>query len=1130
MLKIQNQRLGGSAPWTGGSNSYANYGEFHTVVALGPDATRNDVIIGVPPSCPPGHPIKHTHYMLGNKAMHATNGNTTVSALPQQAVDRGVTIHNDSAGIRPLPPISEAYVTTRPDFDAQLKYVDELDHKNLPSASILNTEWKPSAGINRRFTVVASKQNTIKEEVVIGRVALPNKAQYTITKGAAHPHKAMTLAPAIAAMASTLKDRSYTAAIGAAQTLFNTGSATERFSNNSISAVRTLLSSTPDPTRFVFKLAQIYMYYRYCEDEGVEPSLVGTVEPPEAVCTISAISAALVAAKAGAHYVFVAGEQFAGNFDNVTSVLSMAASNLTTPPSQAHSLPSILTTSVKLPPIKVAYTGDSSTRAAMIMGVTAADIWEAAHFWTCAHNASATFMDCVKFISSQLYSTKDGYDEIFSTDTLAIQLPTLSMAHYALFPLHMAVTDLPELTIPDEPDLLRITSALTLRNQLLSVAFSQVLSRSHIGAPKINAKHYLASNRWLSKIFTFRGGNPCYIWNVLSQALVDLKINAGFSWLVARLVPTAIRTTDLNRYWSAPLLRSTQYEEVLDVVTSAPACSIAHMLKPVKSKILLQPNRYYGMDMLDAAWMTRAAFAVYRVGGRILQVKRTVGQLNVEMQEISVQLSYRNILHDCATPMAFQDDNVETKYVFVLPNAMSSIRLLEGDQAMAGCNWYISGVTAGDLDVIDMFRLSNALASETPQLSSGGVGGSDWQPPNITKAPVNDPTVRAPPPVFVPEPTEQELIDSIKKRVSPAVSEAATYLKKHLADGVVKNMADILVKCSDPVIPAGYSRLDWCRTFFGNLKEQMSGIGVADAIRATRIDERAHAANVISYMFRSLIPYTDYEDNRNILSTYAVRADNLALAMAVNPALTAAELTSDTIPVPSNMIDTLDAMSTTATEYGIPLSMFVSNTATIEDSKIAANAEEVARLQAQGYVAIPEFGQVGDMNVTMNKYKVGHTEPLMVETCFSPEFIADINIRAAKVLEAALQTKQGAIGAHEEVTQMRQDWKAIAAGLASDENDATIGRSGADTVAKFRLETMLAAGKPDQDFQVPPEPSGGGPLSQQKSLTGTPPLTVPVMEAPSTALPSETMQAPTSGATESISIENIEQVAFEDVE
>lgn len=550
------------------------------------------------------------------------------------------------------------------------------------------------------------------------------------------------------------------------------------------------------------------------------------------------------------------------------------------------------------------------------------------------------------------------------------------------------------------------------------------------------------------------------------------------------------------------------------------------MLQPAKSTTILQPGHFYGLDKMDSQWLTRAAYAIYRVGGKFVNIERQKGQFECQMSDTDVFLSYRGLLHDNALPAKYIDEDYEQNTVFVLPSATSAIRLFEGDKLNSGYTWYLGGVTAGDIDVLSMFSLEAAMDSERPTYSMAGSQSEQFQQPTFTA-----PALDAPPPkvaekIFVPEPTEAELLEALKTRVPSSVSVLCDVIQKTIADGVIKNLATVLMKCSDPVVPSGYSRADWCRTFFGNLKEMMSGVGVADALRPVLMKSRMATANSIAALFKQLIPYTDYEDNRRILSEYAIRAQNLSYAMGMNPALSSAELLSIDPMVPTTLLDTLDGISTAAVEYGLSLDSFAPRSTTKNmHQTVVDGSNKMKKLMSEGWVVAGNQGKVQVGSIAMFKQEIKTSQGLAAETIFAPELFPKLAADAALLLEKVLY-KSSMIPE----PKVEQDKPKIAAQLASDENDCLIGREPGASVAGFRKEILDAAGDVE-DFQALQAQSGGEQSLPLQQLSGIEPkLIASVMVEQPTVLPTESVEQPMWPPLGTQPMPVIRSVSFEDVE
>eukprot|EP00168_Porphyra_purpurea_P006341 TRINITY_DN1779_c0_g1_i4.p2 TRINITY_DN1779_c0_g1~~TRINITY_DN1779_c0_g1_i4.p2 ORF type:complete len:720 (-),score=23.77 TRINITY_DN1779_c0_g1_i4:4218-6377(-) len=677
-----------------------------------------------------------------------------------------IVAHNTARGLTEMPKAVDAVSLVYDGIDDVTPGVDAVTGVTITDDPDECADYKIRT-LDRRFEVIGVSKKAVVQTTPVGELFVP--AGHNIVYVSAGPRvlQKLNLEPVTAATAGAVRDKHYTAAIAAISALFQS-SRNERFPPRAATTIRSLSRIMPDPSRFCYRLATMWWYYRLCEAWNLVAVGGVAVVGAQHVNEISHVTNLLAQASAGTNIISVDLDAFAADASTVLAVLQFAASN--TPFAVAgHLLPSIITTALPMPEIQVAYMC-STSMVTLPIALTAGDVWLSAYGWASQMGASDLLTEYVNFIGTQLLSPDPKRDPIFRATTVTVPLPPLDTRHYALLPLAVAADRITGTDCPDEADPYLVLSMAAVRSQLLSCSYRESLWGLGLQGRHRTQRGARQAAVWRRNLLTKARRAYAPVWSKMLALLrkLGLEVSSSRTSLGVSPAPDCLGVDQLTASYGV----CSGWIDVFDVVPKVPSAALDSFTHPKASKKLLVPGQWYRVGAMSDESLPSVITALDGVGAELGIMTRAKGDVNWRFGSVTRLAGRYGIVADRPLPNDAADSWKDYVLVGRVPSAAAAVRLRHFNLLKEGWTWYLAGIGSAErLAAVDaaldwdqgvgappVLALDETLSGPVPShpgmaggaLGPGGAGPGGGAGPVVNTGPRTSPA----PPGFVETPRQ----------------------------------------------------------------------------------------------------------------------------------------------------------------------------------------------------------------------------------------------------------------------------------------------------------------------------------------------------------------------------------------
>jgi len=795
--------------------------------------------------------------------------------------------------------------------------LDTIKHVDFHHDSHLDPQ-KSLLSADRRFDVYALKDDKEMSRQVIGRELVPCKPVYMLETGPYQHHPIPPLQPAVAALENPVIDRNFSAALNAANAFFLRGNEA-KLTGSDAGLIFGLKSKIFDPTRLVFKMAQMWWYHVLMERENLKPTVSGAVNDAARIESVARLRACLTDGLADTSVLFIDLTKVAGQEALVLSVLRklVAETQMT---EQSTSLPTIITKPIALGSVGVYYTSIQEHNTTYD-AFTSHQVWNACTLWCAQYGITDMLMQHIRSVGSLLHSHHEHLDPIYCAGRLHISLPVLLLSPGALTPLSVAADALNPTMITDPPNPVTLVAELILRNQLLGAAMQEVIWDHGMTVKRVYVEEDEASKRRMLTLFDRRATGYVPALALACKAVCKLAIEVRVGKFIANLRPAGeYLKQDMQKLSEVAF----SWEEAYDMFPTVPSMSLAALTQPKRAREIIQPGLYYQVSEVFNAVDCGTLEALQLCNVEMHFWERRPREISFNCHPLPVRNNYRNVL--CDRP---------------LPN----FSLFSGREVV------ITAKARTDADAMKLYR-HRLGESSWDWFSQRSVGGPDtsWRPdwssptPNngvgvflssgATTAGKNDEDLGKPNPE--PEhPSEEKdrlaalIADKIKEqaqekkigessglRIGKTQADRLARVKKYLTGGVWGALFSAYeTSYNGKDIAQGMTMDHYFNAVTPTVSTQLAGISLATALPPIPFKERQTICKDVAALCRRVAALGNSHVATQKLCDFSVKSDNLAVVMGRNPAVSTEELRSLGYTLPDEAAD-LDDMAPAILEFG----------------------------------------------------------------------------------------------------------------------------------------------------------------------------------------------------------------------
>lgn len=597
-------------------------------------------------------------------------------------------IDNRYHGVRALPalvkeePIIFSDITDLPLMEDDVSFLSAAISESLEMSFGFS-------GIDRRFKLLAvDSKGGLVEDIDIGeQFCIASEVVYIVQSGAPRPAPNLSLQPAVAAAAVDAIDRNYVQSIAAVNTLFVNGNE-PKMTSRDVHWLRKCVGMRGDPTRMFFRLAQMYYYYKQLEAQNCMARPTPATANPTHVNSIAGIITSLRAASTGSHFLPFDLDVYSGDAATAVTILRFAAEGTAWPAMRGVDISSILTTPVSMPDVGVLLTG---AIAPVIVNPNfhSSEVWDVLHSLAGQLDCGDLAKEMLSTVASQLYSPHNDVDPVFRSPVVRFALPPLNMSYYAVFPVALAADAIVQPVYPDETAMHAQASILTLRAQLLSVAYREVLWSLGLNGKYSSARHAARAAKWRRNLLSRNRRPYAPIVGIMLEYLSKSGCPVSLSQTAATFIPDPSNISGLTL--QTAMTSCSSWIDVVDVVEKAPMAALDAYLCPKKSTNLMQPGVRYKLDKVSAASLPSNVAALQDHRATFELIHKQKGDLNWKVSALSLLPGKYGLPADRPFPN-FKVDELTTVHVTVtLPDAGAALGMYHNDQRRKDWTWYVSG-------------------------------------------------------------------------------------------------------------------------------------------------------------------------------------------------------------------------------------------------------------------------------------------------------------------------------------------------------------------------------------------------------------------------------------------------------
>lgn len=883
-----------------------------------------------------------------------------------------VVIDNVVQAVRELPATRDALPVLLDNVPPPVVGVDDVDVITTTHDEEREMDFDFQS-IDRRFSLVGVDGKAQVEQLQLGELFVPCKAAFRLNDAAPRPARKLGLQPALAGVVGSVIDKNYMSALAAVNQLYSHGK-DDKLQPVSITNIKKLVAATPDPTRLLFRFAQMYAYYKFVEKTDVPFRPAFATHNPVHVTGIANISALLAAGAGGEQVLPFDLEAYGGDSASALTVLRYAAVGLPFPDVQGYDTPTVLTMDLLLPDIQVVICG-SEMPAIVAPNINSSEIWDVMYAVAGQLGVVSVLDEQVAMVFSLMYSPEPLLDPVFRLPTASFSLPRLVMGHYALFPVALACDSIAHVDMPDELRVHDLVSRMVLRSQLLSLAFREAMWNLGLGGTHRSPSYALNAVRWRNTLLTKGRKAHAPIWGVMLKYLQTAAVGVSVSKTMLTYIPTKLSVGAMSL--ESAMRGCSSWADVIDVLPEVPAAALDAVLHPKSSTRLLQPGVRYRMDNIAACSEPSVVHALSQCGASFEMLFKKEFDINWSVTVVEPLQGRYGLPSDRSFPSVNVDPKTKAVLVVSIPDVASCVKLKHLSETHKNWSWYIAGNgerQRGDSMDEDEFpepggpaptSWSQAVPGPKPDV----VGEKQPTLAELTAAAAEAASVAArqpPPPEAGPATAgdaykelslrDRTIVELVRKNAVPG-------LPQHIADTYVM-MQQYASDATGRTLPAHITPLA------SGLVSQLQEINLVQSVAKSPRDQRANTMAALSSMMSALSRVVDNNVVVKGLVFGAERARNITAALRTCSAITPAELADDNQTWTSDVGDLILNLGDSAISAGIPLTAYTTPAA-VGITTVTVTRAEVAAMEAQGYrrnnVQLQSDAAAG--NVVMHKKK-----------------------------------------------------------------------------------------------------------------------------------------------------------------
>lgn len=893
-----------------------------------------------------------------------------------------VVIDNKVLAVRELPLTRDALPVVLDNVPAPVIGVDDVDVVTTTHSEEREMGFDFQS-IDRRFTLVGVDSKAQVEQISLGEQFVPCRAGFRLNDAAPRPARKLGLQPALAGVVGVVIDKNYMSALAAVNQLYSRGGE-DKLQPVSIANIKKLVAATPDPTRLLFRFAQMYAYYKFVEKTEVAFRPAFATNNPVHVTGIANISALLAAGAGGEQVLPFDLEAYGGDSASALTVLRYAAVGLPFPDVRGHDTPSVLTMNIMMPDVQVVICG-SEMPAIVAPNISSSEVWDVMYAVAGQLGVVPVMDEQVAMVFSMMYSPEPLLDPVFRLPTVSFSLPRLVMGHYALFPVALACDSIAAVDMPDELRVHDLVSRMVLRSQLLSLAFREAMWNLGLGGTHRSPRYALDSVRWRNTLLT--KGRKAYapIWGVMLKYLQTAAVGVSVSRTMLTYTPTKLSVGAMSL--ESAMQSCSSWADVVDVLPEVPAAALDAVLHPKNSTKLLQPGVRYRMDNIAACSEPSVVHALSECGATYEMLFKKEFEINWSVATVRPLPGKYGLPSDRSFPTVNVDPKTKAVLVVTMPDVVSCVKLKHFSDLRRNWSWYLAGngeKPHGDSLDDDEFPEPGGLAPAGPvvQWSAPVPDVVRDEPPTIASmtAAANEAaavaiqskvSVEVVPPAGndqLPELSlrDRTIVDLVRRNAVPGlpqhIADTYTAMQQYSADATGRTMAEHVTPLASGLV------------------SQLMEVNLVQSVAKGPRNERANTMAALGSMMSAMARVVDNNVVVKGLVLGAERARNITAALRTCSAITPAELAEDQQTWTSEVGDLIENLGDSAISAGIPLTAYTTPAA-VGITSITVPRSEVAAREAEGYRRNNVQPQVEAAagNVVMHKKKAATQNRVDVE-------------------------------------------------------------------------------------------------------------------------------------------------------
>jgi hypothetical protein len=783
----------------------------------------------------------------------------------------------------------------------------------------------PGKGIlcpDRRFDVYALKDDKEMARQTIGRLLVPNTCNYILETAPYTHHKIPSLQPAVAALENPIIDRNFSAALNAANGFFLKANEA-KLSGSDAGIIHGLRNKVFDPTRLVFRMAQMWWYHVLAEREGKQPMVNGTINNATRIESVARLRACLTDGLADTSVLFIDTTRISGQEALVLSILRRLAASISYR-TDGTDFPSIITKDIPVGAVNVYYTGIQEYNTTFDT-FTSQQVWDTSMLWCAQYGIVDLLHEQVRAVGSLLHSHSTGVDPLYCAERLHISLPVLLLGPGALTPLSVAADALNPTMISDPPNPVTLTAELVLRNQLIGAGLQEVVWAQGMSVKRTYEDEQHAARRRMHALFDRHRTGYLPAIALATKAVCKLAIEVRIGKFTATMRPAG---EYLRQNLQALSTTAFSWEEAYDMFPTVPSMSLAALTQPKRAVTIIQAGLYYKVLEVFNTIDCGTIEALEECGSELHFWERRPREVSFHAHALPVRKNYRGALCDRPLPNFALYDGREIVVTAKAPDDSCAMRLHRHRSGESKWDWFTQRSVGGtdsswrpDWDTTGTEQKGTILSryhadstdEDTQKESEIGVNVTDT---DLTRGEKRDLLTSLVSEALKSADQGRETASGSGLVIGRTQKERLKRVKKHLTGGVwgaLFNAYENSYNGKD--IAQGMTRDHYFNAITPTVSTQLAGISLATALPPIPMKERQTICKDIATMCRRVAALGNNHVATEKLCNFSVKADNLAVVMGRNPAVSTEELKILGYELPEDAAD-LDDMAPAILEFG----------------------------------------------------------------------------------------------------------------------------------------------------------------------------------------------------------------------